>query len=420
MQAADARGKAAEARDRGRPQPPVPLPPPARRRRAGWLRLVGLVGIGVLLAVGAIGILSRRHDAAVLVQQTDRAAVPSVKVVLPQRGVKPRPLTLPGEIRAFYAAPIYAQVSGYVEMWYKDIGAHVKAGDVLAVIATPGLDQQLAQSKAALAEAQANAKLAEVTAVRWRKLLTTQSVSQQETDVKAAEAVAREAQVNAAQANVSRLEAMENFKKLTAPFAGIVTARRVDVGALVTADQTNRPELFEVSDIHQMRVYVKVPQSYSAAIAPGMHATLHLMQYPNKTFDAKLVTASNAIDPESRTELVELLADNPAGELTPGTFTQVHFELPPDPNAVRVPTSALIFQEHGLQVAVVGSNDRIELRKVDLGVDLGTEVEVVSGLDAGERVVNSPPATLSEGERVRVETALPAESEGEASESREK
>ena len=184
-----------------------------------------------------------------------------------------------------------------------------------------------------LAEAQANAKLAEVTAARWRKLLTTQSVSQQETDVKAADAEAREAQVQAAQANVNRLEALEGFKKLVAPFDGIVTARRVDVGALVTADQTNRPELFEVSDIHQVRVYVKVPQAYAAEIASGMHATLHLPQYPNKTFDAKLITVSNAINPASRTELVELLADNPNGALMPGTFTEVHFELPPNPNA---------------------------------------------------------------------------------------
>lgn len=403
---------------RRRPELPVPLAPPRRRRRG--LKVFGAVALGLLIAVAVFGIATRRHHEAALVQETEEAAIPAVDVVSPQRGVKARDLALPGEIQAYYAAPIHPQVSGYVTMWYKDIGAPVKAGDVLAVIETPGLDQQLQQAKAALAEAQANAKLAEVTAVRWRKLLTTQSVSQQETDVKAADAQAREAQVQAAAANVSRLEAMEKFKELVAPFAGTVTARKVDVGALVTADKTTEPELFEVSDIHQVRVYVKVPQAYTAGIAAGMDATLHLPQYPDRTFAAKLVTLSNAVNPVSRTELVELLADNPAGALKPGTFTDVHFVLPPDPHAVRIPTSALIFQEHGLQVAVVGANDRIELRKIDVGVDLGTEVEVVSGLQPGERVVNSPPATLSEGEQVRVEKTLPGESAAEVSESRAK
>jgi RND family efflux transporter MFP subunit len=390
--------------ERQGPQPPIPFRRSPRTGRRGLL-LFGVLGFGGLLVIAAIGIITREQHEATLVRQTDRAAVPSVEVVSPVRGVQPDPLVLPGEIRAFYAAPIHAQVSGYMKMWYKDIGAHVKAGEVLALIETPGLDQQLAQAKAALAEAQANAKLAEVTAQRWHRLLSSQSVSQQDADVKAADAQAREAQVQAAQANVSRLEALETFKQLVAPFDGIVTARRVDVGALVTADKTTEPELFEVSDIHEVRIYVKVPQAYVAEIAPGMHAKLHLPQYPDKTFDAKLITTSNAINPTSRTELVELLAENPTGALTPGTFTDVHFELPPNPHTLRIPTSALIFQEHGLQVAVVEPNDRIALRNIRVGVDLGTEVEVVAGLNPGDRVVNSPPATLAEGDPVRVKTA---------------
>jgi RND family efflux transporter MFP subunit len=420
MDSVETRENPAEAWGRAQPQPPRLPRPPRRGRRRGVL-IFALVGVAVLVAIAAIGIVTRREHEAVLVRQTQEAAVPTVEVVVPKQGVKPRPLVLPGEIQAFYSAPIYAQVSGYVKMWYKDIGARVKTGDLLAYIETPGLDQQLAQAKAALAEAQANAKLAEVTAVRWRKLLTTQSVSQQETDVKVADAQAREAQVQAAAANVSRLEALEGFKRLVAPFDGIVTARKVDVGALVTADRTNEPELFEVSDIHQVRVYVKVPQAYTSDIAVGMHAKLYLPQYPDKMFDAKLITVSNAITPSSRTELVELLADNPRGELTPGTYTDVHFELPPNPNTVRIPTSALIFQEHGLQVAVVGPHDRIELRKIRIGVDLGTEVEVVAGLKPGERVVNSPPATLAQGEQVRVVTRAAVASEAEqASESEDK
>jgi|HubBroStandDraft_6_1064221.scaffolds.fasta_scaffold39365_2 RND family efflux transporter MFP subunit len=388
-------------------------------RRRGWrgLTIFGIVALTILVAVAALGITIRRHKEAVLVRQTEEAAIPTVDPVSPQQGVNPRPLVLPGEIAAFYTAPIYSQVSGYVKMWYKDIGARVKAGDVLAYIETPGLDQELERAKAELAEAQANVKLAQVTAVRWRKLLTTQSVSQEEADVKAADAQALEARAQAAAAHVSRVEALEGFKKLVAPFDGIVTARKVHPGELVTADQTNRPELFEVSDIQKVRVYVKVPQAYTAGIHPGMDAKLDLPQYPNKMFDAKLITVSNAIDPASRTELVELLADNPLGELTPGTFTEVHFELPPNPDAVRIPTSALIFQEHGLQVAVVGPNDRIELKNIRAGVDLGTEIEVVDGLRPGERVVNSPPATLFQGELVRVETqAQPASGTKAASE----
>lgn len=420
MQSAGTKERSAEVGHRGRDRQPTPLRPLRRARASGPLLFV-VIGLGALLAVAALGILSRRHHESALVRQTDRAAVPSVEVVAPERGVQPRPLVLPGEIQAFYAAPIHAQVSGYVKMWYKDIGARVKAGDVLAIIETPSLDQQLAQAKAALAEAQANAKLAEVTAVRWRKLLATQSVSQQETDVKSADAQAREAQVQSALANVSRLEAMEGFKKLEAPFDGIVTARKVDVGALVTADKTTEPELFEVSDIHEVRVYVKVPQAFSADVAVGMQAKLNLPQYPNKTFDAKLVTAANGMNPTSRTELVELLADNSAGELKPGTYTAVHFDLPPNPHTVRIPTSAMVFGEHGLQVAVVGPGDRVELRTIRVGVDLGTEVEVVSGLQPDDRVVNSPPATLAEGERVRVENSPPSASNPQrVSESEEK
>ncbi len=405
MQTAEIRAKLAEAPNP--PQEPIPLRAVQRKPRSR-VRLLGVIGLGALLAIAVIGIVSREHHEAVLVRQTRQSALPFVETITPQLGVKPRPLVLPGEIKAFYAAPIYSQVSGYVKMWYKDIGARVKAGDVLATIETPDLDQQLAQALAALAEARANARLAVATAHRWRKLLTSQSVSQQETDVKSADAEARLAKVNAAEANVSRLRALERFKQLVAPFDGIVTARKVDVGALVTADKTSEPELFEVSDIHKVRIYVKVPQADSAEIAPGMRARLYLPQYPDKSFDAKLVTVSNAVNPTSRTELVELLANNPADQLTPGTFTEVHFQLPPNPRTVRIPTSALIFQEHGLQVAVLGPNDRIELRKIRVGADLGTEIEVLSGLRPGERVVDSPPATLIQGEQVRVANAAPA------------
>jgi RND family efflux transporter MFP subunit len=374
--------------------------PPRKRRR-----MLGLVLILVLiLAVGAgvSGIWSRHQSDANLAEWTKAQAIPTVAVVAPKRGAKDQELVLPGDIEAYYEAPIYARVPGYLQMWYKDIGAHVKAGEQLAVIDTPDLDQQLQQVKSDLTSVQANAALAELTAKRWHSLLSSQSVSQQTADEKEGDAAAKKALVAASQANVERLQAMENFKYITAPFDGVVTARETDIGALINAGSGSGVELFKVADIHQMRVYVRVPQAYASQLKQGMEADLKLAQYPHQIFKARLETTSNAIAKESRTVLIELMADNTDGKLWPGTFAEVHFHLPPDADVYHIPTSALVFREQGLEIATVGAGDKVSLKPVTAGRDLGTEIEILSGLDPSDRVVDNPPDSINTGDVVKV------------------
>jgi RND family efflux transporter MFP subunit len=373
-------------------------PPRKRHRMLGLVLIVVLIGA---VGVGVSGIWSRHQNDAKLAGWTKAQAIPTVAVVVPKRGAKDQELVLPGDIEAYYEAPIYARVPGYLKMWYKDIGAHVKAGEQLAVIDTPEIDQQLEQAKSDLASVQANATLAELTAKRWHSLLASQSVSQQTADEKEGDALAKKALVAASQANVERLQALENFKHITVPFDGVVTARETDIGALINAGSGSGVELFKVADIHQMRVYVRVPQAYASQLKQGMEADLKLAQYSHQAFKARLETTANAISKESRTVLVELMADNPDGKLWPGTFAEVHFHLPPDPDIYHIPTSALVFREHGLEVATVGADDKVALKPVTAGRDLGTQIEIVSGLDPSDRVIDNPPDSINTGDVVK-------------------
>ncbi len=365
----------------------------------GFLAIVAAV-------VACLGIANRENNGKQLTQQTLAQAIPTVEVVLPERGTVPQELLLPGEIQAWYTASILARVNGYVKMWYKDIGAQVKAGDLLAQIDTPDLDQQLEQAKGDLATAKANLDLAEITAKRWNALRTSDAVSQQSADEKAGEAAARKAQVEAAKARVGRLEAMESFKKIAAPFDGVVTVRNIDVGALVSATPSGTAhelqELFEVADIHELRVYVQVPQAFAARLSAGLKADLKLSQYPDRVFKADVATTSNAITQKSRSLLVELHTNNEAGLLQPGSFVEVHFQLPPNENLLRVPTSALIFRGLHPQVATLGTDGRILLKRVEVGRDLGTEVEILSGLSPSDRVVKSPSDSIANGDVVKI------------------
>ena len=367
------------------------LPAKLPQRRDRRLRLIGLGALCLAVAIAVIGIIGRHESKAELQSWTDAAAVPTVTVVLPRHGEKPQELVLPGDVEAFYQASIYARVSGYVKMWYEDIGAHVKAGQLLAEIDAPDLDQQLAQAKGNLAIAKANEELAVLTAKRWQALRATDSVSQQTADEKTGDAAAKHAAVLAAEANVRRLNALESFKRITAPFDGVVTARKTDVGALINAGSGSGPELFSVADIHAMRIYVRVPQTFAPELQTGMTAILHLPQHPRQTYKARLATSSNAISPDSRTVLVELHADNPDGKLLPGTYAAVHFQLPEPPDVLRLPTSALLFREHGLEVATVGPHQKVELKPIEVGRDLGTEIEVTSGIEPTDRVIDGPP-----------------------------
>jgi RND family efflux transporter MFP subunit len=363
----------------------------------------------LLLAVVAIalaysGISGRHRDDEKLNQWTQERAVPPVAVVTLKRGGKTRELVLPGNVDAFYTASIHSQVMGYVQEWRKDIGAQVHQGDVLAVINTPELDERIAVAQSELAKAKANLALAKVTATRWNSLRASAAVSQQAVDEKDSDQRAQAAQVDAAASNVDRLKALKAFANIVAPFDGVVTARNIDVGSLVKAGENDGQPLFTVADIHQMRIYVPVPETYAAQLQDGMKATLELPEYPDRTFGATIATTSHAIDPKSRSLLVELLADNQDGLLAPGAFARVHFVLPPDANAFRVPASAIMFRNNAAQVAIAVDN-RIALKKVHILRDLGTEVEIAAGLGQDERIVINPPDSISDGEQVRVTQA---------------
>jgi RND family efflux transporter MFP subunit len=363
----------------------------------------------LLLAVAAIalaysGIAGRHRDDEKLNQWTQERAVPPVAVVTLQRGGKTRELVLPGNVDAFYTASIHSQVMGYVQEWRKDIGAQVHQGDVLAVINTPELDERIAVAQSELAKAKANLALAKVTATRWNSLRASAAVSQQAADEKDSDQHAQAAQVDAAASNVDRLKALKAFANIVAPFDGVVTSRNVDVGSLVKAGENDGQPLFTVADIHQMRVYVPVPETYAAQLQDGMKATLELPEYPDRTFEATIATTSHAIDPKSRSLLVELLADNQDGLLAPGAFARIHFVLPPDANAFRVPASAIMFRNNSAQVAIALDN-RIVLKKVHILRDLGTEVEIAAGLGQDQRIVINPPDSISDGEQVRVTQA---------------
>ena len=287
-------------------------------------------------------------------------------------------------------------------MWYKDIGAKVKAGDVLAEIDTPDLDQQYEQARGELAKAQANAALAQLTAKRWQEMRVTDAVSQQTADEKVGDYNAKKAEVAAASANVARLAALEGFKKIVAPFDGVVTARKIDVGALVNSTPGNAPDLFDVADVHEMRIYVDVPQAFSAEIHKDMTAQLKLPQFPDQSFSARVATTSDAISQRSRSLLVELRRDNKDNLLQPGAFVEVDFNMPPDPNALRIPASALIFRRTGPEVATVDHDDKVVLKPVVVGRDLGTAIEVKSGLSPGDRIIRSPSDSIAAGDQVRI------------------
>jgi RND family efflux transporter MFP subunit len=369
-----------------------------------WV-LIGVVAAGGL---AAYGIWSRDDTVAALRKTAADALLPRVQVISPQPGPPRRTLTLPGNIEAWYQAPIYAQVSGYVSRWDKDYGAEVKAGDVLATVDTPALDAQFAASKANLAVMEARYKLAEVTARRWSALAGTQAVAQQDVDVKVADAAAQKAQVAAAQQDVARYQALIAFKRLVAPFDGVVIARNTNVGDYVNAaggDATLRSAstaLFIVADIHEMRVFVSVPQEYADVLKPGLTATLTLPQAPDKPITARYLTTAHAVVPSTRTVVTELTVDNADRALWPGTYVNVHFAFPGEPNVLILPEQALLFRAQGMQVAVLDDQDRVHLRNVILGKNLDTDVEIVSGLNATDKIVGSPSLGLLEGQQVKI------------------
>ncbi len=384
----------------------VPPSPDGFHAGPGFRRRTSILVAGVALAVLALLIYSGIHSRAVaesrLTQRTQEAAIPTVGVVFPKEGAPTQEIVLPGNTQAFSDAPIYARTNGYLKRWYFDIGAHVRKGQSLADIETPELDQQLQQARADLDTAQANLNIAKITAARWQDLVSTGSVSQQETDQAASNLNAVKAAVESSSANVRRLEQLQSFEKIFAPFDGIITARNTDIGALIDAGASTQPkELFHIAAIRTLRLYVAVPEVYSRAARPGAPATLTLDEFPGQTFHGTLVRNANSIDIASRTLLVEVDVDNPTGQLLPGAYVFVHLKLPDQTRSVTIPSNTLIFRKEGLQVALV-RDGKAELVPVKISRDYGNSVEIVSGLQPTDAVVVDPSDSLVAGMPVRL------------------
>jgi RND family efflux transporter MFP subunit len=334
-----------------------------------------------------------------------RAAVDStlaVATVRPTHSEEGEKLVLPGTVQAYIESPIYARTSGYLKSWYTDIGSTVRKGQLLAEIDTPEVDQQLAQAVADLATARANEALSNTTDRRWRGLLATESVSQQDADEKAGDAAAKRATAASSAANVSRLRELESFKRVVAPFDGVVTARNTDIGALINAGQSVGSELFRVADTSKLRIYVRVPEPYAGAAQPGVRAELRFSEQAGKSYTATTVRTSNALDPTLRTLQVELELDNARHEIFPGAYAEVHFSLPGNAHSLRLPATTVLFRAPGPQVATVDSHNRVQLKSIVQGRDFGGSIEVLAGLDDGDQVVVNPPDSIINGVFVHV------------------
>jgi RND family efflux transporter MFP subunit len=378
---------------------PPGIPAELARRRWGWLALLGLL---LLLGAGIAAGLLPRLDAREALQQAHSLNVPTVAVTKPKTGTGAQELVLPGNIEAYIDTPIYARTDGYLKRWFVDIGARVKAGQLLAEIETPEVDDQLQQARAELATAQANYEIANKTATRWAELGASGIVSKQDLDQAQANAQARLAAVQSARHNVARLEKLQAFKRIHAPFDGMITARNVDVGALIDEGGGEGRAMFHIAASERLRVYVQVPQAYSREARPGVPAELTLAEFPDRRFPAKLERTTGAIDKATRSMLAEVTVDNKGGELMPGAYAQVHLKLQRAAPALVVPVNALLFRPEGTQLAVVNRDQTVALKTVALGRDFGSEVEVLSGLDHADAVILNPSDALVAGTRVRV------------------
>lgn len=378
---------------------PTEQPPPVSRRKLGLFGVVALIAAGLIVATG---IRAREEQGSRLKEWTDDQAIPSVAVALPSgRALNPT-IDLPGRLEAYSRAPIFARVSGYLKSWSADIGAKVKAGQVIAEIEAPDLDQQLLQARADHASQLSSARLSEATLNRRKTLVASNFVSAQEIDERTADLANKKAAVNSGQANVERLEALAGYKKITVPFDGVVTARDTDVGALINAGGGSGPPMFVVSDITKLRVYVNVPQNYVPAIKIGAKAIITMPEYPNRTFAATVEASSQAVEVASGTTRMQLALDNANGELMPGGYAGVKLSLQRDAVPLHIPASALIFNKNGLSVATVGPDDKVLFKKVTIARDLGKEIELGSGLAADDRIITAPPDGLADGDQVRV------------------
>jgi RND family efflux transporter MFP subunit len=373
-----------------------------RRHESGRAVLIIIVLLAIAAVIVIAGVVPRFKARAALKTETRELAIPTVAVLQPKLGDPRSEVVLPGNMQAFTDSPIYARTNGYLKAWYHDIGSRVKKGDLLAVIESPEVDQQLDQARADLNTAEANYALARTTAERYKNLLKSGSVAKQDVDNAEGDFQAKTAAVASAQANVKRLQELQSFEKVYAPFDGVITARNTDVGHLINSGAGSpATELFHISAIRKLRVYVNVPQQYSASARPGLPAAITVPEFPGRRFSGTLVRTSDSIDAASRTLLAEVDVDNPDGELLPGAYAEVHFQIPNAARALILPVSSLIFRSQGLQIGTV-QNGHAVLKNITLGRDFGNEVEVIAGLNPSDNVIVNPPDSLVTGELVRV------------------
>jgi RND family efflux transporter MFP subunit len=372
-----------------------------RIRRKGYL-VAAVLGL-IFIVIAAVGVSMRLSERHALAKETEEIAVPSVEVVHPAVEPPQSDLMLPSTLQAYIESPIYARTTGYLGRWYKDIGSKVKKGELLADIETPEVDQELMQARAARDQAEAQLKLAQTSAKRWEDLQKMDAVSQQETDERSSSFTQGQASLNAANANLRRLEQLESFKHIYAPFSGVITTRNTDIGALVNAGNTGpNQELFIVAQLDPIRIYVNVPETDSPSIRKGVQTDIQVPALIGQHFTGSVVRTAEAIDPTTRTLNTEIDVPNPAGRLLPGSYAQVHFALKQQIPRLTVPANGLLFRAEGPRVAVVGPGTKIQLRPVAIGRDFGTTVEIVSGLEKSDAIVISPSDSLEDGEVVRV------------------
>jgi RND family efflux transporter MFP subunit len=385
----------------------VSPPPPGKVSRRG-LAIVGIIVALAVVFVVVNGIWSRNASEAKLKETTDAMAIPTVAVIAPEVGGGKTSLDLPGRLEAYSRAPIYARVSGFLKAFYVDIGASVKAGQLLAEIEAPDLDQQLLQAKAALASAHAAETLATVTAARWQQLGGSNSVSKQTVDEKTGDLTVKQALSKAAQANVDRLLVLSDFKRVVAPFEGIITTRNTDIGALINADSSAGLALFVVSDTQKLRLNVSVPQNFVPAVKLNTKVEITVPEYPGKVYWGVVEASTRAVDAASGTTRMQVVVENSAGELMPGAFANTRIQLPVNTQALSIPAGALIFGQKGLRVATVDANDKVLLKTIAISRDMGQVVEIATGLERTDRVIESPPDGLSDGDPVRIVTPAAA------------
>jgi RND family efflux transporter MFP subunit len=374
-----------------------------RVHKRGPLFTVFFVAVAILIVVGGILLFQRRAQYQALANETEAAAIPTVAIIHPSVEAGDENLVLPGTLQAYVESPIYARTNGYLRKWYHDIGSRVNKGELLADIDTPEVDQQLGQSRADLNTAKANAQLSDITAARYTELLKTDGVSKQEVDNAMGDQAAKRATMQSSEANVRRLEELESFKHIYAPFSGVLTQRNIDIGTLINAGNGGTSQqLFYLAQTDPIRVYVNVPEAYAPSIHPGIGAYLELTQYPGEQFRGKVVRTSNSIDHSTRTLLTEVDVPNPTGQLLPGGYAQVHLEVKVKGYRLQVPVNSLLFRSEGLRAVVVDSNHKARLQMLTIGRDYGVTLEVMNGLKADDWIVLNPPDSLNDGQEVHV------------------